>query len=163
MNHIIINILKISIIFLIGFLSANLVNSHALENPVLKTFGFSAFNSTPAPSDFIKESQINVYPDKIVIKINDASIGNYAPTGSMIPVLDEGSNGIRIVPKSENEIHEGDIISFKKNNELIIHRVVKKAKDENGTYFITKGDNNDLTDGKIRFKDIKYLTVGILW
>ena len=81
----------------------------------------------------------------------------------MKPVLDENSHGIRIIPKSENDIHLGDIVTYEKNNELIIHRVVEIGKDENGTYFIPKGDNNAVDDGKIRFNDIKYVTVAMIW
>ena len=81
----------------------------------------------------------------------------------MLPVLDQESNGIRIVPKSENEVNEGDIITFKQDNLLIVHRVVEKGIDNQGVYFITKGDNNSLSDGKIRFKDIEYITIGVLY
>jgi signal peptidase I len=81
----------------------------------------------------------------------------------MEPLLDENSNGIRIIPKSEEDIHIGDIISFEKNKDLIIHRVIDKGVDNNGTYFITKGDNNNVSDGKIRFEDIRYITIGVIW
>ena len=158
---------KISMIFLIGFLCANLINSYfiyGLEIPLFKDLGFSNHNySNDAPFDFIKKNQIEVYSDRIVINVKDASISEYAPTGSMKPILDENSNGIRIIPKSEEDIHIGDMISFEQNNELIIHRVVYKGKDENGTYFITKGDNNLINDEKIRFKDIRYITIGIIY
>jgi len=156
-------ILKISIIFLIGFLSANIINFYfvyGLENPFLN---FSLNTSNNAPSDYVKENQIQVFDDKIVINIKDASIGRYAPTGSMKPVLDENSNGIRIIPQIEEDIHIGDIITFEQEDKLIIHRVIDKGTDEKGVYFITKGDNNQISDGKIRFQDIKYITVGIIW
>ena len=81
----------------------------------------------------------------------------------MKPTLDEHSNGIRIVPKSENEIHIGDIITFEEDGDLIVHRVIDIGEDSNGKYFITKGDNNPVADGKIRFKDIKYITIGVIW
>ena len=41
--------------------------------------------------------------------------------------------------------------------------VIEKGIDEDGIYFITKGDNNSITDGKIRFEDIEYITVGVIW
>ena len=159
-------ILKISIIFLLGFISANLVSFYfvyGLENPFLMGFGFSEISSSEAPFDFIQESQIQVYQDKIIININDASISRYAPTGSMKPVLDKGANGIRIKPNSEEDIHIGDIITFKKGSNFIVHRVIDKGTDNQGTYFITKGDNNSIDDGKIRFKNIEYITIGIIW
>jgi len=156
-------ILKICIIFLIGFFSANLINFYlvyGLENPFLN---FSSNTSNNAPFDFVKENQIQVFDDKIVININGASISRYAATGSMKPVLDEGSNGIRIIPKSEGDIHIGDIITFEQSDKLIVHRVISKGLDGDGIYFITKGDNNEIIDGKVRFNQIRYITIGIIW
>ncbi len=46
---------------------------------------------------------------------------------------------------------------------LIIHRVVEIGEDEQGTYFITKGDNNFFSDGKVRFGQIKYVTIGVIY
>ena len=149
-------------IFAIGFFSALALNSYlsnTLENPL----GYSVSSEVSAPSDFIKENQISVTKDKIIINVKDASLSAYAPTGSMRPLFDEGANGIRIVPKSEDEINEGDIITFSKDSTLIVHRVVQKGTDNEGTYFITQGDNNDFADEKIRFSDIKYKTIGILY
>jgi len=158
------SIIKIMIIFLFGFLSANLVSLYfvsGFENPF--SFSYLGFSSLEAPFDFIEENQIKVYNDKIVISINGASIGRYADTGSMRPVLDAGSNGIRIVPKNEEEIHIGDIITFEDELGLIIHRVIDKGIDENGVYFITKGDNNPISDGKVRFEEVRYKTIGVIW
>lgn len=144
-------------IFVAGFLSAFLLPFlFSSEIP----FGFGNGN---APGDWINEKQIEIQKDKIIINIENASLGRYAATGSMIPVLDDKSNGIRIIPQSEEEINIGDIISFEQRNNLIIHRVIEKGKDEQGTYFITKGDNSPIVDGKIRFSQIKYVTIGVLW
>ncbi|MDD5192667.1 MAG: signal peptidase I [Candidatus Nanoarchaeia archaeon] len=159
-------LIKVSIIFLLGFLSANIAGLFLIygsEIPFSFTnFSFSSGNNS-APFDFVKENQIQIYDDKIIINVENASISRYAATGSMLPVLDEGSNGIRIVPKSEADIHIGDIITFKQDNMLIVHRVVNIGTDSEGTYFTTKGDNNSINDGKIRFKDIKFITIGIIW
>jgi hypothetical protein len=158
--------LKICMIFLLGFLFANIINFYmvyGLENPFSGNFKFLSYNLDKAPSNFINEDQIEIYPDKVVIKIPNTSLGRYAPTGSMKPILDENSNGIRIVPKTAGDIKVGDIITFQQNEYLIVHRVIEKGIDSEGDYFITKGDNNSVNDGKIRFKDIKFLTIGILW
>lgn len=157
-----INITIISLIFLLGFLSATIFNYNfnVLENP----FSINPrLNNGDAPFDFIKEEQIKIYDDRIVIYIEDVSLSRYASTGSMKPVLDKGANGIRIQPDSEEDIHVGDIITFEKNNMLIVHRVIEKGTDNNGIYFISQGDNNSINDGKIRFRDIKYITVGVIW
>lgn len=159
-------LIKVSIIFLLGFLSANIVGIFLIygnEIPLSFNGSLFSFHNNSAPFDFVGENQIKVFEDKIVIDIEGASISRYAPTGSMLPVLDEGSNGIRIVPKSEADIHIGDIITFRQDNILIIHRVINIGEDNNGTYFITKGDNSPINDGKIRFSDIEYITIGVIW
>ncbi len=168
-------IFGVCIVFLIGMLSVFFISyflDNGLEVPFvdIRNFdnislgNFSFFNnSNKAPLDFINESQIEVYNDKVVIYIKDASLSNYASTGSMIPVLDKGSNGIRIEVESVDDINVGDIVSFNKDNMLIVHRVIEKGEDKKGVYFITKGDNNNISDGKIRFENIKYKTVGVIW
>jgi len=136
-------IIKIGIIFLFGFLSANIVSYffiYGLENPFSNDFGLVGVGSNPTPSDFIKEKDIKIYDDKIIIEVPGISLSRYAPT-----------------------VYEGDIITFNQNNLLIVHRVVEKAIDDEGVYFITKGDNNSFSDGKIRFKDIEYITIGVLY
>ncbi len=157
-------ILRVSLIFLLGFLSANITGYlmvYGAENPFSNGFNFSGISH--APSDFIGENQIQIYDNKVVINIKDASISRYAPTGSMKPTFDENANGIRIVPKSEDEIKVGDIITYKDGENLIVHRVIEKGIDKEGIYFIMKGDNNTISDGKVRFRDIKYKTIGIIW
>lgn len=155
-------IILVFAIFSIGFFSAFALNSY-LSNNFEHPFAFSSNSEIKAPSDYILESQIFITEDKIVIDIEDASLSAYAPTGSMIPLLDEGANGIRVIPKSEDEISVGDIITFNKDSILIVHRIIQKGTDNEGTYFITKGDNNEYADEKVRFRDIKYKTIGILY
>lgn len=114
-----------------------------------------------APNDWISLNQISMTSDKIIIRVDNASLSAYAPSGSMKPVLDQGANGIRIVPTSEDQIEVGDIITF--GNDKIVHRVIEKGEDLEGVYFITQGDNNAYPDGKVRFEDIHYVTIGILY
>lgn len=152
-------------IFLIGFISANLLSYYfvyGLESPFPVNFNSFTPNNQ-APSDFVNEDQIQIYDDKIVINVPGASISKYAATGSMKPVFDENANGIRVIPKSEDDIKVGDIITFEQDSNLIVHRVIEKGMDGEGVYFITKGDNNNISDGKVRFKDVKYITIGIIW
>ncbi len=155
-------ILAISLFSLACLIPAYMfIANTALENPVATSHTIS---SIQAPHDTIKDSSIEVYPDRVIIHIENASLSAYAPTGSMVPVFNEGANGIRVVPSSADEISVGDIVSYSgKNDELIIHRVIEKGSDEQGIYFIVKGDNNAEPDGKIRFSDIRYKTVAILY
>ncbi|MDI6737304.1 MAG: signal peptidase I [Nanoarchaeota archaeon] len=120
-----------------------------------------------APSDSISESQIQVYEDKVIIRIpQGARWASYTNTKSMSPVLDEGSNGIEIVPKSIEDIHVGDIVAYetKFNRIPIVHRVIAIKKDSLGTYFVLKGDNNMKADGeKVRFGQVKYKLVAVIY
>lgn len=154
------NILNYILTFIIGFFTC-LVIFYVMQNGLEMPFGGSG--NLTSPSDNIKDSQIHVYENAIVIDIKNAGIGHYASTGSMLPVLNENSTGIRIQVNSENDIKAGDIITFKQDNNLIIHRVISKGKDNEGVYFITKGDNSPASDGKIRLSQILYKTIGVLW
>lgn len=159
-----------SLFFLAGFLSCFLLISFSAfgllatgtENPL--GFGFSGvqYNNASSPGDWVKTSQIALTENSIVIKIPNASLSSYAPTGSMKPVFDSGANGIRIIPNSAEDINVGDIITY--GNENIVHRVIETGIDENGYWFMAKGDNNVYADSqKIRFEDIRYVTIGILY
>jgi hypothetical protein len=116
-----------------------------------------------APSDWIKEEDIIVLDDRIILRIEGASLSSYADSGSMVPVFDKGANGIRAVPLSADSIDVGDIVSFRIGDVLVVHRVVEKSVDKDGVYFLVKGDANLVGDGKIRFEDIEYVTVGVLY
>ena len=119
--------------------------------------------NTVAPSDRVAEDDIIVFKNRVVLEIPNVTISSYANTGSMKPVLDKGSNGIRIVPQSIDDITIGDIVSYRFGKILVVHRIIEKGIDAEGVYFVTKGDNNNLSDEKIRFKDIEYLTIGVIW
>lgn len=149
-------------LFLAGVVAALLVISYSL--PALeKPFSFGDSGPAISPSDRLTNDNILVYPDRVVLKISGATISSYDSTGSMRPVLNNGTNGIRVKPQSESDIRIGDIVTFKEGDNLIVHRVVEKGTDEGGAYFITKGDNNDFPDEKIRFSQIEYITVGLIY
>jgi len=119
-----------------------------------------------SPHDRIHEGQIHIYPDKIVIEVKDATWASYTNTNSMDPLLDTGANGLEITPKNEDDIYRGDIVAYesKITPGLIIHRIVDIKEDEEGKYFIFKGDNNNTSDPeKVRFSQIKYILIGIIY
>lgn len=134
---------------------------------------FTIFSSTitglsirqnPSAPNRINESNILVYPDRIIIYLSNATISNYVDSESMKPTLDSGANGIRVQPDGPSSLAVGDIITFKRGLELIVHRIIDIGIDEKGIYYVTKGDNNPVADdGKVRFEDIEYVTVGVLW
>jgi len=126
--------------------------------------GFS--NDRQSPSDWVKENQIHVYQDKIIIDVQGAVWSRFADTNSMDPLLDKGSNGIEIMPDSAGDIKVGDIISYRSKyaDGVFIHRVIDKGEDSEGVYFIVKGDNNKYADpGKIRFSQVEGVLVGIIY
>jgi len=121
-----------------------------------------------APADRISESQIYLTGDKVIIDLKgrEASWAQYADSNSMLPVLDNGHNGIEIKPKSTGEIHVGDIITWldQATGSLVVHRVVEIGNDEAGWFALTAGDNNAKGDSKkVRFEDVKWVLVGIIY
>lgn len=154
------------LIFLLGFFSCAFLFvsfGSSLEIPFNTGLAVLDGGDVGAPSDWVSEKDIIVLEDKIILKINGATLSSYVDSGSMVPVLDKGANGIRIVPASEDDVEVGDIVSFRAGALLIVHRVVEKGVDDEGVYFVMKGDANLLNDGKIRFRDIEYVTIGVIY
>ena len=152
--------------FLLGFFSCVFLFYGFDYSNIEVPFGtglISLNENINAPSDWISEEDIIMFDDRIILRVSNTTLSNYADSGSMKPVFDKGANGIRVVPENENEINVGDIISYRFGNILIVHRIVEKGIDDEGVYFIPQGDNNILSDEKIRFKDIKYVTIGVLY
>jgi len=127
--------------------------------------GFSVFGNPEikGPSDFIKEDQISFESGKIIINLDNVMLSRYVDSESMLPILGKDATGIEIKPESAGQINIGDIVCFFRDDKLIVHRVVEKGIDGEGIYFITKGDNNNEPDDKIRFLDIDSVLVGILY
>lgn len=153
--------LVITLVFLTGFLSCYAVNSVYIDTE--KPFLIGLVSAKSQPSDWIGEKDIVVLPDKVIINLKNAFLSKYADTGSMLPTLGENANGIKIKPESAEQINVGDIITYQQKDMLIVHRVVAKGEDEKGVYFITRGDNNQESDGKVYFQDIKYVTVALIY
>jgi len=152
---------KSILIFMIGFISSAIL-SFIILLWVPSFTGFSTFELN-SPSNYVNEEDIILMNDRIILKIHNATLSNYKDTGSMGPFLNGDANGIRIVPPSEKDVNIGDIVSYRIRDFLIVHRVVKKGIDDEGIYFIVQGDTNLISDGKIRFSDIEYVTIGVIW
>ena len=67
-------------------------------------------------------------------------------TGSMEPTLNTGDI---VFVKETPDIKEQDIISFRVNNSIVTHRVVKIKTVDNNTYYATKGDANSDADTEL--------------
>jgi signal peptidase I len=157
-------LLLIIIIFLLGWFCSTLASSIIQETREFPFINFSGAERI-SPSDYIKENQILVLEDKVIINIEGVSWASYANTNSMDPFIDEGANGLEIVPICEN-IQVGDIIVYEANwiEGLVVHRVVSINEDDKGLYFRLKGDNSSVVDPqKVRCKDVKYQLIGVLY
>ena len=160
--------LIIIILITLGW-TANDIISESLEIKYEKPFAFSIKEITKSteissPSNHIKENQIHVYQDLIILDIKNASWGSFTDTNSMDPFLDQDSNAIEILPNKADDINVGDVISYQSSYGVIIHRVIEKGEDNQGIYYITKGDNSPFKDpSKIRFKDVKGVVVAIIY
>jgi hypothetical protein len=120
----------------------------------------------PSPNNFFSEDQIKVYKDRVILNAENIQWASFEDTKSMLPVLSNESNALQIVPKCPEEIQLGDIISYVSEyaDGIIIHRVVFIGNDDDGTYFVLKGDNNPSSDpGKIRCEQIQRKVVAIIY
>ena len=132
----------------------------------LLTIAYQGPKEVISPHNRISQEQIKIYPEKVVLDIKGTTWATYADTNSMDPILDSGAIGIEIIPETEEELHNGDIIAYESTitKEIIVHRIVDIKEDSQGKYFITKGDNNKSIDPeKIRFNQVKAVLIGILY
>ncbi len=118
-----------------------------------------------SPQDHVTEEQIRVYEDRVVLLIDNPLWSSFTNTNSMDPLLDIGANGIEIIPESEENIHVGDVISYKtETGSVVIHRVIEIGVDREGIYYLVKGDNNPIADGeKVRFDDVQGILVAVVY
>ena len=60
-------------------------------------------------------------------------------TDSMTPLIRPGDQ-VKVSRVAPREVRFGDILVFKRNNDLIVHRVLKRWRAPEGDYFSEKGD-----------------------
>lgn len=157
--------ISLVVIYFIGLFSGSFISILNNDGRV-QPFSFAGAVERASPSDWIKESQVNVLNDKIVISIKDATWAKFTDTNSMDPLIDEASNSLEIKPKSASELRIGDIVSYKSKTYgvTVIHRIVDIKEDSEGIYFVLKGDNNVVKDDeKVRFSQIEGVVVGVLY
>ena len=69
-------------------------------------------------------------------------------SGSMQPELDIGDIVV-VKDIEENELQEGDIISFREGQSVVTHRIIEIENKDNQKQIKTKGDNNNSVDNNI--------------
>ena len=80
----------------------------------------------------------------IVYTIGSASMEDTINVGDVV-----------VIDKKDKEFEENDIIAFYHNDVILVHRVIKIYKDAYGTYYQTKGDNNETADSwLVKEKDV---------
>lgn len=117
-----------------------------------------------SPYDRIQENHLQLFSDKLIINFPEIQLAHYTNTDSMDPLIDEYAIGLEIMPKSEGDVHVGDVVAHHLGNDLIVHRVISIGKDNLGWYAMLKGDNSEEYDPeKVRFEQIKYVLIGVLY
>ncbi len=117
-----------------------------------------------SPSDWVKEEQIQVYPQYVVLDIPGTKWAGFTDTNSMDPFIDETANAIEIRPSNPDAIQVGDVISYQTIYGILIHRVIEKGVDEAGMYYIVKGDNNRFSDPfKVRFDEVQGVVIAVIY
>ena len=148
------------LLFCFVFLSLVVFSFGEVQRPA----SFFGGNEISSPSDWILEENISVYPDKVVINIENPTWARFTDTNSMDPFFDAESNAIEILPADPHLIKVGDIIAYQTSLGTVIHRVVEKGHDEEGLYYQVKGDNNTLADPlKVRYSDVRGVVVAIIY
>lgn len=126
----------------------------------------AASSALAAPADRVAEESIFVFEDRVIVELPKASWASYADTNSMLPLLDQGANGIELTPSKPEDIRVGDVISYRATfaNGLVVHRVIETGYDEEGWYALTKGDSSSLPDpGRVRFGQINGVLVAVIY
>ena len=157
-------LMALLVIFLMGWFSNN-IYSFLTNIDKEQPFSISS-NEIKSPGDWIKENQVKIRDKAVTIVIKNATWATFTDTNSMDPVIDSTSHAIKLIPQKPTELHVGDIVSFESEiaNGIVIHRIIDRKVDEQGLYFITKGDNNKNPDSqKVRFDQITGVVVGILY
>lgn len=155
-------LIALPIVFFVFGLTAGLF---VTELQVREEHAFSIESPTGLlPYDRIQKEDVHVYADHVKLDISGARWAKFSPTGSMLPVLGTTAHALQIIPKSPNEIHEGDIVSFQHEQKIISHRVIATGEDDRGWYAITQGDNNPEPDPVlVRFSQIDRVVVAVLY
>ena len=130
---------------------------------VLAAVSLDSGNEVASPGDWIKEDQIKVFSDQVILDLTGASWAKFTDSNSMDPFLDVGANAIEVKPENPADISVGDVISYYSGNRIIVHRVVEIGNDGDW-YYVVKGDNNNFKDNvKVRFDDIFGVVVAIIY
>jgi len=91
-------------------------------------------------------------------------------SGSMRPTFSCKNALIITRDFSEDDLKVGSIVGYKSEGEwngtrysVVVHRIVNTVVENNKKYYVTKGDNNQVEDGKITYDDIVFMVLGVIF
>ena len=70
-------------------------------------------------------------------------------TGSMTPNINKGDMVVieKVAPKDAKKLKEEEVLAFKREDKIVVHRIYKIYTSGNEIFFKTKGDHNNAPDG----------------
>ena len=154
------------VVFIIGLAAA--IALGALLGPAFNSWQLSGCK----PLGHLNISEVFVAGDSSIVTLRTGALqrqivySNVQDTHSMQPVIGGNSTVIRFVPEGSSDIKLCDMVEFGTAEKApwALHRIVEIGQDEEGTYYVTKGDNNNLVaDRKVRFKDIHYVVLAVVY
>lgn len=79
-------------------------------------------------------------------------------SGSMIPEIQIGD--VVVINDTDN-VKINDVIAFRRDSSVIVHRIIKEMNVKGTTMYQTKGDNNNVADAElVATKDIEGVMIG---
>ncbi len=146
----------------------------------------AATREKPSPSDILPRSALTQVDGNLVVDLTQLVIPfTRAPvvwtpripdTGSMDPAFDAGNNNFLIAGDGDDEMEvlriwlelqpAGNVVVYRRTSDgkLIIHRIVKVGRDDQGVKYTLRGDNNGRDDRQVvRGADILYLSIGTIY
>lgn len=116
--------------------------------------------------NFIKSENVLWNPQSGSICINKSyNMMKFTDTNSMLPIVDYGSIGLVETVTPDTELRIGMIVTYEPVKDTFrMHRIVDIKQDEEGYYYVMKGDNVPAPDDYlVRKSQIKYVLEGVLW
>jgi len=112
----------------------------------------------------ISPLMFNLTEDYLTINLDNITFFNITSGVSMFPAIHHNSILLyRLL--GNNSIYIGDVIRYKYKKDVFVHhRVIDVREDNEGIYYITKGDNipnNDII--RVRRENITHKLIGILY
>lgn len=144
------------LLFILGFSASSMLNE------IQGRTAIGGVIDRDNPSEYISSEDIHLYSDRLVIEKDGLVYAPVEDTKSMEPLLSSNSHVIE-TEADFMDLLVGDIISFSKNGQVIVHSIVELGQDSSGWYALTKGYNNDFVDDwKVRSSELQGKVVGIL-